>query len=130
MRTVEGQRSILPITEVQERRPRHALREVEMRSRREISPGEQSSRPRRTQGAPEVGMVSLNLSKGRLHGVRPSDVVSTIAYHADIPGHAIGKIFIQDHHTVVDVPERFVIQVLSKAHNFRINRQTITVERA
>ncbi|MBK7204100.1 MAG: DEAD/DEAH box helicase [Anaerolineae bacterium] len=130
VRTVEGQRSILPITEVQERRPRHALREVEMRSRREIRPGEQSSRPRRTQGAPEVGMVSLNLSKGRLHGVRPSDVVSTIAYHADIPGHAIGKIFIQDHHTVVDVPERFVIQVLSKAHNFRINRQTITVERA
>ena len=40
------------------------------------------------------------------------------------------SIFIQDHHTVVDVPERFVIQVLSKAHNFRINRQTITVERA
>ena len=65
-----------------------------------------------------------------MHGVRPGDVVSTIAYHADIPGHAIGKIFIQDHHTVVDVPERFVTQVLAKAHNFRINRQTMTVERA
>ena len=130
VRTVEGQRAILPLTEVQERRPRTKLREVETRPVRDFRPADHNSRPRRSPGAPEAGMVSLNLSRGRLHGVRPGDVVSTIAYHADIPGHVIGKIFIQDHHTVVDVPEKFVMQVLAKAHNFRINRQTITVERA
>ena len=92
VRTVEGQRPILPLTEVQERRPRTKLREVETRPARDFRPADHSSRPRRSPGAPEAGMVSLNLSRGRLHGVRPGDVVSTIAYHADIPGHAIGKI--------------------------------------
>ena len=130
VRSVEGQRTILPITEVQERRPRHQMRQVELQPARDNRPSEHGGHSRRPAGVPEAGMVSLNLNRGRLHRVRPGDVVSTIAYHADIPGHAIGKIFIQDHHTVVDVPERFVMQVLAKAHNFRINRQTMTVERA
>jgi ATP-dependent RNA helicase DeaD len=56
--------------------------------------------------------------------------VSTIAYHADIPGSTIGKIRIQEHHTVVDVPEALVAQVLAKAEKYRINRQPITVARA
>ena len=129
VRTVEGQRSILPITEVEEQRPRRKPFAAAARQSPETRLAPRDSRPRRTHGAPEVGMVSLNLSRGRLHGVRPADVVSTIAYHANVPGHAIGKIFIQDHHTVVDVPEKFVMQVLAKAHNFRINRQTLTVER-
>ena len=62
--------------------------------------------------------------------MRPADVVSTIAHHANIPGHAIGRIYIQDNHTLVDVPEQFVAQVLARSANFRIHRQTIDVARA
>lgn len=58
-------------------------------------------------------MVSLTLSKGKVHGVRPADVVSTIAYHANVPGGEIGRIHIEDQHTLVDAPERFVAQVLA-----------------
>ena len=75
-------------------------------------------------------MVSLNLSKGKAHGVRPGDVVSTLADHAGIPSHTIGRIHIQDRHTVVDVPERFVMQVLAKADRYRIHREAVTIERA
>ncbi len=84
-------------------------------------------RRRRERGAPEAGMVSLSLSKGKVHGVRPADVVSTIAYHAGIPGGEIGRIHIEEQHTLVDVPERFVAQVLARAANFRIHRQALDV---
>jgi ATP-dependent RNA helicase DeaD len=75
-------------------------------------------------------MVRLSLSKGRFHGVRPQDIVSTIARHADIPGSVIGKIHIQDRLTFVDVPEKFAAQVLAKTGNFRIREQSVAVELA
>jgi len=52
-------------------------------------------------------MVRLSLSMGSMHGIRPNDIVGTIAFHADIPGSTIGKIHIHDKHTLVDVPEKF-----------------------
>jgi len=131
----EVQRPILPVTEVQERRPQHTTRRAERpfdRRRDERQPAgrqefDRQPRPRRPRGAPETGMVSLSLSRGRVHGVRPGDVVSTIAFHAGIPGGEIGRIHIEEQHTLVDVPERFVAQVLARAANFRIHRQTLDV---
>ena len=72
-------------------------------------------------------MKQLTLSVGKAHGVRPNDVVGTIAYHANIPGHSIGAIRIREQHTLVDVPERFVAQVLAKAGSLRIHQQAITI---
>lgn len=126
LRLVRGddeQRPILPVNEVQERRQEH-------RPRRESARFERQPRQRRSRNAPEAGMVSLSLSKGKVHGVRPADIVSTIAYHAGVPGGEIGRIHIDEHHTLVDVPERFVAQVLARSANFRIRRQSIEVARA
>lgn len=80
----------------------------------------------------ENGMVRLLLDAGKAQGIRPNDVVGSIAYHADIPGHTIGAIHIQDQHTLVDVPEEFVAQVLAKANAnaYRIRQHRIKVERA
>jgi ATP-dependent RNA helicase DeaD len=145
VRRDEIQRPILPINEVQERRPQREQRRSSRPFDRQPSDRQPSAhqpydrqpsdrrsfdrqpRRRREHGAPEAGMVSLSLSKGKLHGVRPADVVSTIAYHAGIPGGEIGRIHIEEQHTLVDVPERFVAQVLARAANFRIHRQTLDV---
>lgn len=138
LRLVRGdeiQRPILPVTEVQERRAPREMRKGARQFDRQPTGQrtgdrptfERQSRPRRPRGAPETGMVSLSLSRGRVHGVRPADVVSTIAYHAGIPGGEIGRIHIEEQHTLVDVPERFVAQVLARAANFRIHRQTLDV---
>jgi ATP-dependent RNA helicase DeaD len=78
----------------------------------------------------ERGMVRLTISKGKLHGIRPNEVVSSIAYYAEIPGNIIGKIHIHDKHTFVDVPEQYVAKVLSKSANYRIRKQLVTVEKA
>ena len=75
-------------------------------------------------------MVRLSMSAGKAQGVRPNDVVGTIAYEANIPGYTIGAIRIQEQHTLVDVPEQYVAQVLDKAGAIRIHRQVITIERA
>jgi ATP-dependent RNA helicase DeaD len=78
----------------------------------------------------EQGMIRLSLDAGKLHGVRPNDVVGQIAYHADIPGHTIGAISIQDHHTLVDVPEQYVDQVLAKNGSYRVRKHPVTIAAA
>jgi ATP-dependent RNA helicase DeaD len=71
----------------------------------------------------EEGMVRLKLNKGKMHGVRPNEIVGTIAFHANIPGYTIGKIRIEDKVTFVDVPEDVVDQVLKQNGNYRIGKE-------
>ena len=115
-RAEEKQRPIAPIGEVKFQ-PARKQRANGRRGQRES--GSRSH---------EKGMVRLTLNAGRVHGVRPNDVVGTIAYHANIPGKTIGAIRIQNDHTLVDVPARFSEQVL--AGSYQIHRQTVTAERA
>ncbi|MBT3188669.1 MAG: DEAD/DEAH box helicase [Anaerolineae bacterium] len=79
----------------------------------------------------EAGMVRLSLDKGRTDGIRPGEVVGTLAYHAKISGKVIGAISIQDQNTFVDVPENVVDKVLAKNGDYRLRDKTkIVVERA
>ena len=78
----------------------------------------------------EKGMIRLSLNAGRVHGLRPNDVVSAIARYAQIPGRSIGAIHIRQEHTLVDVPEHLVSQVLEGPSSYRIHRSEVTVERA
>ena len=78
----------------------------------------------------EDGMVRLSMDAGRNQGIRPNDVVGTIAYHANIPGRAIGAIRIQDHRTYVDVPQEFVEQVLAKTGDYRVQQHHLKIEKA
>jgi ATP-dependent RNA helicase DeaD len=118
-RADEKQRPIAALSEVQEARP--------PRSERNNRPHKRGIDRGQGNLSHEAGMVRLMISKGRSHGIRPNDVVSSIAYHAGIPGHSIGKIHIHDRHTLVDVPEDYLGQVLAKAENFRIHKQPVNV---
>ncbi len=75
----------------------------------------------------EAGMIRLKLNKGKENGVRPNDIVGTIAHHADIPGSSIGKIRIEDKFTYVDVPETLVEKVLKHNGNYRIGKDKFTL---
>lgn len=120
-RAEEKQRPIPPISEVVEEQPRLRPRS----GRPETRQGRQPVHGR----SHEKGMVRLSLNAGKVHGLRPNDVVGTIAFHADIPGSAIGAIRIQPEHTLLDIPEQYVNQVLHKSGQYRIRRQVLTVER-
>ena len=140
-RAEEKQRPIPRIGELREHKGRNSNRGRDRRrgNRRDgnrNNGGKNGSRERRednrfkTKRSHEQGMVRLSLNAGKEQGIRPNDVVGTIAYHADIPGRSIGAIRIQDSRTLVDVPEQFVEQVLAKSAKYKIHRQAISVERA
>jgi ATP-dependent RNA helicase DeaD len=78
----------------------------------------------------EKGMVRLLLSTGRADGVRVNHVVGSLSHFADIPGNSLGKISIQQQHTLVDVPEKLAGLVLGKDVVYRIGHKTVTVQRA
>ncbi|NCF65133.1 MAG: DEAD/DEAH box helicase [Chloroflexi bacterium] len=86
-----------------------------------------NGRARGSKRSYEKGMIRLSLNAGRSQGIRPNEVVGQIAFHADIPGHTIGAIQIQDQQTLVDIPERFVAQVLAKNGSYRMRKQTVTI---
>lgn len=134
-RAEEKQRPIESLSEVVEAPQREERRGRERRGSERQGRGENNGRrpAAAADNAPrshEQGMVRLVLNVGKAHGVRPNDVVGTLAYHADIPGRSIGAIRIQEGQTLVDVPEQFVAQVLEKSERYQIHRRSIAVERA
>lgn len=78
----------------------------------------------------EEGMIRLKLNKGKANGIRPNDIVGTIAFHANIPGHVIGKIRIEDKLTYVDIPEDLVDQVLKHNGNYNVGKEKFSLTKA
>ncbi len=133
-RADEKQRPIAEIGEVKDDRKK-SERDFGRRSKREsFGPrertGKQDNSRRRGDTSHEEGMVRLKLNKGKAHGIRPSDIVGTIAFHANIPGYTIGKIRIEDKVTFVDVPEDVVEQVLKQSGNYRIGKEKFALTKA
>jgi len=131
-RADEKQRPIAEIAEVksfrQERAdPRGGRRESH--GRRDI-PIKRISNRRRGDSSHEEGMISLKMNLGKTHGVRPNDIVGTIAYHANIPGYTIGKIRIEDKMTFVDIPEDLLEQVTKQNGNYRIGKDKFSLAKA
>lgn len=121
-RAEEKQRPIADIRPVSDRPQRQYKRVEDGRPR--------SGRGSRGRGrSHEAGMVRLHLDIGRAQGVRPGDVVGTIAHHADIPGYELGAIHIDQKSTTVDVPERFVEQVLANNKRYKIRKRKVRVSR-
>lgn len=138
-RADEKQRPIAEMGEVKDDRGRKEERGQkqygrggprESTRRGELSERGVSSRRRGGDGSHEDGMVRLKLNKGKTHGVRPNDIVGTIAFHANIPGYVIGKIRIEDKFTFVDVPEDVVEQVLKQNGNYRIGKEKFALSKA
>ncbi len=124
LKMARGAEKALPLTPIAEVN-------LERGPRRARASREKRRTPRGTRSAShERGMVRLVFSAGRQQGIRPADVVGTIAHHADIPGRAIGAIHIRDSHTLVDVPEQFAAQVLAQNGRYRVRKQNVAIERA
>jgi len=121
-RAEEKRQPLDPVSSVQVERP-NKHREGRRNSRR-------VNRSQASHTSHEAGMVRLTVNAGKNIGVRPQDVVGTIARSADIPGSTIGAIFIQDQHTLVDVPSQYVEKVLAKTGRYHIRKKSVSIERA
>jgi ATP-dependent RNA helicase DeaD len=114
-------------------------REYESRDSRGGSGSGNNNRNRDRDGKPKSGgggkrhndenMVRLRIDLGRSSGVKPADVIYTVASTANIPGKVIGAIDIQKEITFVDVPADHVQTVLSKMKNGKLRGQNVTLTR-
>jgi len=133
-RADEKQRPIAEVGEVKDDRKRPEREAIRGAKRepfgRRDGGAKGGSARRRGDSSHEEGMIRLKLNKGKEHGIRPSDIVGTIAFHANIPGYTIGKIRIDDKFTFVDVPEDVVEQVLKQSGNYRIGKEKVALTKA
>ena len=138
----EKQRTIAPVAEVEEsreapnnrykREPRRGSYRNDNRSGPSAHSFSRESakatpRHRGDKASQESGMVRLTLNVGKSHGIGPSDLVGTIAYHADIPGNVIGKIHIENQKSFVDVPGELVPLVMKQVGKYKIRKQPVIV---
>lgn len=80
-------------------------------------------------GQHEHGMVRLWINAGESDGLRPRDVVGTIANMSGIPGKAIGAITIEPNKTYVDVKDSHVEQVLRGMKRWRLRGRALQLTR-
>jgi ATP-dependent RNA helicase DeaD len=93
------------------------------------------TRPSRSEDRPHVARprednvpkTRLSMSVGKRDGIRPADVVGSIANEANVPGRDIGPIEIRDDITFVVIPNRYVDQVLQKVGRKRFRGKALNV---
>lgn len=72
--------------------------------------------------------VRMSIAIGRREGIRPADIVGSIANEADVPGREIGPIEIQDEVTYVGIPERYVEAVIEKVGRKRFRGKALNIK--
>ncbi|MGZ8830946.1 MAG: helicase-related protein, partial [Thermoanaerobaculia bacterium] len=115
-------RSIAPEAEIP------VVQEVQRRPSTERRPSTRSDSGRsRPPFQSDANKVRLSMSVGKREGIRPSDVVGSIANEADVPGRDIGPIDIRDSVTYVTVPAAFVDQILTKVGRARFRGRPVNI---
>ncbi|NJM38067.1 MAG: DEAD/DEAH box helicase [Akkermansiaceae bacterium] len=82
--------------------------------------GPRPERGPRLAGETEGGMTRLFLSLGKTHGVMAKEIVGMMYREAGLPDGCLGRITLFPKHSLVDVPEQFVDQVIGKTKNARL----------
>jgi len=81
-----------------------------------------------TQNQNQEPKTRLSMAVGKRDGIRPADVVGSIANEANVAGRDIGPIEIRDDITYVVIPTRYVAQVLEKVGRKRFRGKALNVK--
>ncbi len=78
-------------------------------------------RPERREIIPtEPGMARMFLSLGKTHGVMAKEIVGMLYREGGLPDGCLGRITLFPKHSLVDVPEALVSQVIERTRNARL----------
>jgi ATP-dependent RNA helicase DeaD len=92
-----------------------------------------AARPRRAPSAPageaEVGMERYRIEVGHAHGVKPANIVGAIANEAGLESRYIGRIDIQDDHSVLDLPEGMPRELLMHLKKVWVSGQQLRIHK-
>ena len=75
-------------------------------------------------------LVRLFLNIGSKKRIRPKDIVGAIAGECGIPGKSIGDIDIYEDYTFLDVPKKYVKDILKGMKGKKIKKVSVKIERA
>ena len=122
------EKAVRPERRTRSDRPKRAERgDSRGRNRREYAGQNKPRASIRGKQSDEEGMIRLEMGLGKVDGLRPSDVVASIAGTAGIPGTALGRIYIQNHRTTVDVAEEYLDKIVSANTKFAVRGQNFTL---
>ena len=122
------EKAVRPERRTRADRPKRAERgDSRGRNRREFADSKKPRASIRGKQSDEEGMIRLEMGLGKVDGLRPSDVVASIAGTAGIPGTALGRIYIQNHRTTVDVAEEYLDKIVSANTKFAVRGQNFTL---
>ena len=76
----------------------------------------------------EQGMTRLFLSLGKTHGVMAKEIVGMLYREAGLPDGCLGRITLFPKHSLVDVPEQFVGQVMDRTRNARLRGRPFRID--
>ena len=122
------EKAVRPERRLREDRPERGGRsESRGKSQREFSGHAKPRASVRGKQSDEQGMIRLEMGLGKVDGLRPSDVVASIAGTAGIPGTALGRIYIQNHRTTVDVSEEYLEKIVSANTKYKVRGQSFSL---
>ncbi|MDP3850269.1 MAG: DEAD/DEAH box helicase [Luteolibacter sp.] len=76
----------------------------------------------------EQGMTRMFLSLGKTHGVMAKEIVGMLYREAGLPDGCLGRITLFPKHSLVDVPESLVPQVMERTRNARLRGRPFRID--
>lgn len=76
----------------------------------------------------DSAMIQIHFNVGKKNNVYPGDLVGAIAGESSVPGNVIGNIDIFPKHSFVDVPGKYVNQVLDSMNSNKVKGKKVRVK--
>ncbi|MEI6176137.1 MAG: DEAD/DEAH box helicase [Verrucomicrobiota bacterium] len=76
----------------------------------------------------EDGMTRMFLSLGKTHGVMAKEIVGMLYREAGLPDGCLGRITLFPKHSLVDIPESLVGQVMDRTRNARLRGRPFRID--
>ncbi len=112
---------LFPQDESQSRKPAEAKRQSKKSDSREFT--EKNS-------PVEEGMERFRLEVGYNHDVKPGNIVGAIANEAGVESEYMGRIIINDDHSLIDLPEGMPKEIFKDLQKTRVMGQALRISRA
>ena len=90
-------------------------------------PAPATPKPKASRATP-TGQTRLWINLGETHGIKPIDVVNTVAGETGLPGKVVGAVDVREKHLFVDVAEEHVNSIVAKLNRANIKGHKVKVK--
>ena len=90
-------------------------------------PAPAAPKPKASRATPQ-GQTRLWINLGETQGIKPIDIVNTVAGETGLPGKVVGAVDIREKHLFVDVAEEHVNSIVAKLNRAQIKGHKVKVK--